>query len=90
MASTAGVGTKHYVQGITIIVESGTVDCAITFGTAGSLNGNTVLARGKFAPTTGLTEQYMQALPSGTGGTITYWMGGAGTASFNVKYWTGT
>jgi hypothetical protein len=88
LASTAGAGTKHYVQGYNIVVTSGTVDCAIAFGTAGSLSGSTILVRGQFTPSTGITEQLMQPIASGTGGTITFWMGGAGTVDFNVKYFT--
>lgn len=89
LAASAGAGTQHYVQGYSIIVTSGTVDCAISFGTAGSLTGTTILARGQFTPSTGLTEQLMQPIASGTGGTLTYWLGGAGTVDFNVKYWSG-
>lgn len=91
LVAASGAGTKQYVSGVQIVVTSGTVDCAITnVGTIASpQGGNGVLARGQFGPGGGITENFFPVMPSGTNGTLAYFMGGAGTAYFIVRYWNG-
>lgn len=83
----AGAGTKVYIQGASIVVTSGTVDCAIVIGTFAGPNGAGVVERGQFSAGGGIAQQYNPILITGTNGTVTYYMGGAGTAAFNVKYY---
>lgn len=86
LVSAVGAGTDLMVSGLSIIVESGTVDCAICFGTMAGPNGADVLARGVFVPSAGIARDF--TIPqSKTNGTLTYYMGGAGTAYFQVNYW---
>lgn len=88
LQGTAGAGTEYFVTGVSIVVTSGTVDCSILFGTnAGAApQGTGVIERGLFAIGNGITQQYSPALNSGTNGQLIYWLGGAGTANFNIKY----
>lgn len=84
----AGAGTRAYVTGLAISIESGTVDCAITnVGTIATIGGAGVLARGKYVPGGGIVRDFTNAQASGTGGTLAYYMGGAGTVSFIVNYY---
>lgn len=90
LVAAAGAGTKHYIQGVSMVVASGTVDCAITnVGTIAAANGAGVIERGQFPAGGGIAQQYNPIIASGTNGTLSYWMGGAGTAYFTVKYYTG-
>lgn len=89
LVAASGAGTKQYIQGAYVVVVSGTVDCAITFGVAGS-QGTGVILRGQFVPSAGINSVVFDPiLSTGTNGTIAYWMGGAGTANFGVTYWQG-
>ena len=85
--AASGAGTKQYVSRSSIIVEAGTVDCAITYVGVGGSEGAGVLERGKFVPSAGITNNHDPVISSGTNGTIGYWMGGAGTAIFTINYW---
>ena len=90
LVATAGAGTRQYVSGIAIVVASGTVDCAITnVGTVAAANGAGILARGQFVPGGGIMRDFFPAQVSGTNGTLSFWLGGAGTAYFIVDYWQG-
>lgn len=90
LIAASGAGTKQYISGLSIVVASGTVDCAITnVGTIAGPNGAGVLARGQFTPGGGIMRDFDPVMASGTNGTIGYWMGGAGTAYFTVQYWQG-
>ena len=91
IVSAAGAGTKQYISGLSIVVQSGTVDVAITnVGTVAGPVGAGVLARGQFPPGQGIRAHYNPVSVSGDNGTIGYWMGGAGTAIFTVDYWNAT
>jgi len=89
LIAASGAGTKQYVSGVQIIVHAGTVDCAITNIGVGGTTGAGVLARGNFIAGGGLTDRFDPVIPSGTNGTLSYWMGGAGTAWLQVRYWQG-
>lgn len=90
LISASGAGTYQYINGLSIVVASGTVDCAITsVGTVAGPNGEGILARGQFPPGGGIARNFGPTMRSGTNGTIGYWMGGAGTAYFTVQYWQG-
>lgn len=85
IVATSGNGVKQYVSGVAAVVQSGTVDVAIAFGIAGS-TGAGVLLRGQFPAGGGIQRELNPVAASGTGGTIAYWMGGAGTVAFTVDY----
>lgn len=88
--AASGAGTRQYVSGVSIVVASGTVDCAITnVGTVAAANGAGILARGQFTPGGGIAQTFVPVEASGTNGTLAFWMGGAGTAYFRVSYWQG-
>lgn len=88
--AAAGAGTYQYIEGLSIVVHSGTVDCAITNIGVGGTTGAGVLARGQFVPGGGIVRDFTHAQRSGTNGTIAFWMGGAGTAFFQVNYYQAT
>lgn len=86
LVAAVGAGTRFYLTGLSIVVASGTVDTAITNGTFAGPNGNDVYTRGQFTPGGGIVRDFDPALRSGTNGTLTFWLGGAGTAFFTVQY----
>lgn len=92
LLSAVGAGTNIYLTGITMVVQSGTVDLAVANGTGGPATGpgglNTY-ARGLFPIGGGMREEFSPVIKSGTNGTLVYWMGGAGTAYFTAQYWVG-
>lgn len=85
----SGAGTKQYISRISIVVVSGTVDVALTNIGVGGSTGAGVLERGQFVPSAGITNNYDPVIPSGTNGTISYWLGGAGTVDMTINYWQG-
>lgn len=90
LVAASGAGTRQYVSGLSIVVASGTVDCAITnVGTVAAANGAGILARGQFTPGGGIRASFWPVSTSGTNGTLAFWMGGAGTAYFTIDYWQG-
>ena len=89
LIAASGAGTKQYVSRTSIVVVAGTVDVAVTnIGIGGSV-GAGVLERGQFPPGGGITNNYDPAIPSGANGTLSYWLGGAGTVSIAINYWQG-
>lgn len=90
LIAAAGAGTYQYVSGVDIIVASGTVDVAVTNIGIGGSTGAGVLARGQFTPGGGISKNFNPIQRSGTNGTLSYWLGGAGTASIAIQYWQGT
>lgn len=89
LIAASGAGTRQYVSNVDIIVVSGTVDVAVTnVGVDGSA-GAGVLARGQFIPSAGIAKQFDPVTRSGTNGTLSYWLGGAGTVDINIHYWQG-
>jgi hypothetical protein len=89
LVAPVGAGTYVYLTGFSIVVHSGTVDCAIANNVAGSA-GAGVYARGAFPPGGGIAQSFTYPIVTGTNGTIAYFLNGAGTASFAVNYWVGT
>lgn len=87
LVAAVGSGTNIYVTGLSVVVDSGTVDCAMAFGTQAGPDGADVLARGKFNPGGGIARDYTIPVEK-SNGTLTYYMGGAGTAYFTAQYWT--
>ena len=87
IAAAGGVGTSHFVNDLSIVVTSGNVDCMVAYGTA--LVGSGVLARGVFSEGLGIEKSFVKS-PGGnnTNTSLVYYLGGAGTVSFNMSYWT--
>jgi len=87
VVTAGGAGTAHFVNSLSIIVTAGTVDCFIGYGTA--LVGAGVLARGNFIAGGGISQQFPSAVGgNNTNAALTWAINGAGTAAFNVSYWT--
>ena len=89
LVAASGAGTKQYVSGVDVVVSSGTVEVAVTnIGVGGSI-GAGVLARGVFIAGGGISKDFYPVIASGTNGTLSYWLGGAGTANITIQYWQG-
>ena len=87
LIAASGAGTRQYVSGLSVVVASGTVDCAITnVGTVATIGGAGILTRGQFPAGGGIMRDFFPAMVSGTNGTLSFWVGGAGTAYFTVQY----
>lgn len=89
LVAASGAGTKQYVARTSIVVQSGTVDVAVTNIGIGGSTGAGVLERGQFVQGGGITNNYDPVMVSGTNGTLSYWLGGAGTVAITVNYWQG-
>ena len=89
LVAASGAGTKQYVSGVDIVVTSGTVDVAVTNIGVGGSTGAGILARGQFVPSGGISKNFDPVIASGTNGTLSYWLGGAGTVAVTVQYWQG-
>ena len=89
LVAASGAGTKQYVSNVDIVVASGTVDVAVTTIGIGGSTGAGILARGQFPQGGGLTKPFDPVIPSGTNGTLAFWMGGAGTVDVVITYWQG-
>src|SRR3990167_8864210 len=87
--AASGAGTKQYVSGVDVVVSSGTVEVAVTNIGVGGSSGAGVLARGVFIAGGGISKSYYPVIASGTNGTLSYWLGGAGTANITIQYWQG-
>ena len=90
IVAASGAGTYQYVSGVDIVVSSGTVDVAVTNIGVGGSTGAGVLARGQFTPGGGISKNFDPVQRSGTNGTLSYWLGGAGTAGIDIQYWQAT
>lgn len=88
ISAASGAGTKHYISGIDVVMESGTADVRVLAGT--SIQGTGVLAAGKFPPGGGISKQFNPVLATGANSELTYHFVGAGTAFIVVNYWKGT
>jgi len=88
LSAASGAGTSHYVTGLQIVVNSGTTDVFVGFGTTAT--GGSVLARGRFVPGGGIMRDFTFPIQSGTNSEICYIIAGAGTALVAVNYWKGT
>jgi hypothetical protein len=89
LVAAAGAGTVQYVQGLSVVVEAGTVDVAVTNIGVDGTTGAGVLVRGNFAQNSGIARSYVPPMASGANGTLGYWLGGAGTVAITVDYWQG-
>jgi hypothetical protein len=85
ISTASGAGTKHYISGVDIIVQSGTADIRVLVGTA--IEGGSVLAAGCFTPNGGISKNFNPTFVTGTNSELTYHFVGAGTAFINVSYW---
>ena len=83
----AGAGDNYYLEGYEILVHSGTVDAAIEFGTKAVVGGTDTFGRGKYVEGGGVTRPLPHPVITGDNGTITFYMGGAGTVFFGVDYY---
>jgi len=90
LIAASGAGTYQYVSNVDIVVTSGTVDVAVTNIGIGGSTGAGVLTRGQFTPGGGIAKNFDPIARSGTNGTLSYWLGGAGTVDINVTYWQAT
>ena len=89
LVAASGAGTKQYVSGVDVVVSSGTVEVAVTNIGVGGSAGAGVLTRGVFIAGGGISKDFYPVIASGTNGTLSYWLGGAGTANITVQYWQG-
>lgn len=87
ISAASGAGTKQYIQGVDIVVQSGTPDVRVLVGTV--IQGTGVLAAGQFVPSAGIAKNWSPHFNTGTNSEITYHFVGAGTAFINVSYWKG-
>lgn len=88
LSAASGAGTSHYVTGLQVVVNSGTTDVYLGFGT--TTTGGSVLARGMFVPGGGIMRDFTFPIQSGTNSEVCYIIAGAGTALVAVNYWKGT
>lgn len=88
LSGASGAGTKHYINGLQIVVQSGTPDVRVLTGTA--IQGTGVLAAGAFVPSAGIVRELNPPFVTGTNSELTYHFVGAGTAYIVVNYWKGT
>lgn len=87
LSGASGAGTKHFVTGLQIVVDSGTPNCFVGFGTGTA--GGSVLARGAFPAGGGIMRDFTIPIESGTNSEICYVVWGVGTANVAVNYWKG-
>lgn len=88
LSAASGAGTKHYIQGVDIVVQSGTPDVRILAGSA--IQGTGVLAAGQFIPSAGISKSWpIIPFQTGTNSEILYHFVGAGTAYLVLNYWKG-
>lgn len=87
ISAPAGAGTKHYVSGLSVVVQSGTPDVRILAGS--SIQGTGVLTAGFFPPSGGIARDFNPAFATGTNSELIYHFVGAGTAFIIVNYWKG-
>ena len=87
ISAVSGAGTKHYIQGVDIVMQSGTADVRVLAGTV--IQGTGVLAAGQFVPSAGIAKNWNPHFNTGTNSEITYHFVGAGTAFITVSYWKG-
>lgn len=88
ISAASGAGTKHYISGVDVVMESGTADVRVLAGTA--IQGTGVLAAGKFPAGGGISKNFNPAFATGTNSELIYHFVGAGTAFITLSYWKGT
>lgn len=87
LSAAAGAGTKHYISGLQVVVQSGTPDVRILAGS--SIQGTGVLAAGQFVPSAGVVREFNPVFVTGTNSELIYHFVSAGTAFITVNYWKG-
>lgn len=87
ISAASGAGTKHYISGLQVIGQTGTVDVRILAGTA--IQGTGVIAAGICVPGGGFVRDFNKDFQTGTNSEITYHFVGAGTAFITINYWKG-
>lgn len=87
LVSAVGAGTNAHIVGYEILQHTGTTDVAIELGTKAVVGGTDTFGRGFFPPGGGISQKYFQPVISGANGTVTFYMGGAGTTWFAVDYY---
>ena len=87
ISAASGAGTKHFVSGVDIVVESGTADVRVLVGS--TIQGAGVLAAGKFPAGGGISKIFTPAFETGTNSELIYHFVGAGTAFIHTSYWRG-
>jgi hypothetical protein len=87
ISAASGAGTKHYISGVDVVMQSGSADVRILAGSA--IQGTGVIAAGFFSPGGGISKQINPVFATGTNSEIIYHFVGAGTAFITVDYWKG-
>jgi len=87
LVAAAGAGDNYYILGYEIVQHTGTTDAAIELGTKAVVGGTDTFGRGFYVPGGGVSRNLTSAIESGANGTITFFMGGAGTTWFAVDYY---
>ena len=85
LSGTSGAGTKHIVEGCSVVVQSGTADVRVLIGSA--IQGGSILTAGAFPPGGGIARTFTPPIASGTNSELIYHFVGAGTAFITVQYW---
>lgn len=88
LSAASGAGTKHYVSGVDIVMQSGTADVRVLAGSL--IQGTGVLAAGQFPGGGGISKPIDPAFATGTNSELLYHFVGAGSAFITVSYWKGT
>ena len=88
ISAASGAGTKHFISGVDIVMDSGTADVRVLAGSA--IQGTGVLAAGKFPAGGGISKIFTPAFETGTNSELIYHFVGAGTAFIHTSYWKGT
>lgn len=88
LIAAPGSGNRIFIAGYVLNVSSGTLDLCLSYG-LGS-NGNSVVCRGVFLPGGGVSKNLYSPTSGGTtNAALTYQiLSGAGTAYWNIEYWT--
>lgn len=87
LSAVSGAGTKQYIQGVDVVMQSGTADVRILAGSA--IQGTGVLAGGVYGPTGGISKNWSPHFNTGTNSELLYHFVGAGTAFITISYWKG-
>lgn len=84
-SALVGAGTYLWLNDLSMVNRTGTVGCQIGFGTA--LNGDTVLAKGKFGANSGIQKSYPLAVNGNTTNQdLVCYIDAAGTVDISVSY----
>lgn len=87
LSAASGAGTKHYVTGYSIVMNTGTADVRILAGTV--IQGTGVIVGGAYPAGGGNSKIIEPAFATGTNSELIYHFVGAGTAFITISYWKG-